>query len=64
MNLSEIDFNNIDLREAGDWPLAGRAALAVIIIAAALGAGYYFLTDAQLQELDKVTAEEITLRED
>ena len=40
MNLSEINLNDIDFREAGDWPLAGRLALAVLVIAVVLGAGY------------------------
>ena len=55
MNLSEINLSDFDLREAGEWPLAGKAVLMVLIIAAILGAGYYFFTDDQLQELDKVT---------
>ena len=64
MNLSEMNLSNFDLREAGDWPLAGKAVLAVLVIAAVLGAGYYFFTNAQLEELDRVTREEQTLRQD
>ena len=64
MNLSEINLSDFDLREAGEWPLAGKAVLMVLIIAAILGAGYYFFTDDQLQELDKVTREEQTLRQE
>ncbi len=64
MNLSEIRLSDFDLREAGDWPLAGKAVLVVLIIAAVLGAGYYFFTDDQLKELDKVTREEQTLRQE
>ncbi|KAB2921280.1 MAG: type 4a pilus biogenesis protein PilO [Candidatus Contendobacter sp.] len=64
MNLSEINLSNFDLREAGDWPLAGKAVLVVLVLAAVLGAGYYFLTNDQLAELDKVTKEEQTLRQE
>ncbi len=64
MNLSEINLSDFDLREAGDWPLAGKAVLVVLVIAAVLGAGYYFFTNSQLEELDKVTREEQTLRQD
>ena len=64
MNLSDINLSDFDLREAGDWPLAGKAVLAVLVIAALLGAGYYFFTNAQLEELDQVTREEQTLRQD
>ncbi|MDS4030212.1 MAG: type 4a pilus biogenesis protein PilO [Candidatus Contendobacter sp.] len=62
MNLSEINLSDFNLREAGDWPLAGKAVLVVLVLAAVLGAGYYFLTNDQLQELEKVTREEQTLR--
>ena len=62
MNLSEINLSDFDLREAGDWPPAGKAVLVVLVLAAVLGAGYYFLTNDQLQELEKVTREEQTLR--
>ncbi len=64
MNLSDININDIDLREAGDWPLAGKIVLIVLVIAAVLGAGYYFFTSAQLDELERVTQEEQTLRKE
>ena len=64
MNLSEINLSDIDLREAGDWPLAGKLVLAVLVMAAVLGAGYYFFTSDQLVELDRVTLEEQQLRQD
>ncbi len=64
MKLSEINLSDFDLREAGNWPLPGKIVLAVLVIAAVLGAGYYFLTSAQLEELDKVTREEQTLRQE
>lgn len=55
MNLSQINLNDIDLREAGDWPLVGKLILAVLIMAAVLGAGYYFFVSDQLVQLDKIT---------
>ncbi|MCB1777671.1 MAG: type 4a pilus biogenesis protein PilO, partial [Candidatus Competibacteraceae bacterium] len=64
MNLSEINLNDIDFREAGDWPLAGRLALAVLVIAVVLGAGYYFFTSDQLQQLETVKNEEQKLRKE
>ncbi|MCB1824997.1 MAG: type 4a pilus biogenesis protein PilO [Candidatus Competibacteraceae bacterium] len=64
MNLSEINLNDIDLREAGDWPWVGKIVLVVLVIAAVLGAGYYFFTSDRLEELDRVTREEQELRKE
>lgn len=64
MNLSEINLNDIDLREAGDWPWVGKIVLVVLVIAAVLGAGYYFFTSDRLEELDRVTREEQQLRQE
>ena len=64
MNLSEINLSDFDLREAGDWPLAGKLVLVVLVLAAVLGAGYYFFTSDQLEELDRVAREEQQLRQE
>jgi len=64
MNLSEINLRDINLREAGDWPLAGKLVLAVIIMAMVLGAGYYFFTKDQLMQLETVENEEQKLRQE
>ncbi len=64
MNLSEINLSDFDLREAGDWPLAGKLVLVVLVLAAVLGAGYYFFTNDQLEELDRVAREEQQLRQE
>ena len=64
MNLSEINLSDFDLREAGEWPLAGKVVLIVLVAAAVLGAGYYFFTNDQLQELDRVANEEQQLRQE
>lgn len=64
MNLSEINLSDMNLREAGDWPLAGKLALVVIIMAMVLGAGYYFFTKDQLMQWETVEAEEKKLRDE
>ena len=64
MNLSEINFNDINIQEAGDWPIAGKAVLMVLVVAVVLGAGYYFLISDQLNQLDTVEREEQTLRQE
>lgn len=64
MNLSEINLSDINLQEAGDWPLGGRLALAALVIAAVLGGGYYFFTSDQLIQLETVANEEQKLRQE
>lgn len=64
MNLSQINLNDIDLREAGDWPLAGKLVLAILVMAAVLGGGYYVFTKDQLAQLDQITQEEQKLRQE
>ena len=64
MNLSEINLSDFDLLEAGEWPRAGKVVLIVLVAAAVLGAGYYFFTNDQLQELDRVANEEQQLRQE
>lgn len=64
MNLSEINLSDFDLREAGEWPLAGKLVLVILIVATVLGAGYYFFTSDQLHELDRVASEEQKLRQE
>ncbi len=64
MKLSEINLSDIDLREAGDWPLAGKLVLAALVIAAVVGGGYYFFISDQLEGLDRVTREEQQLRQE
>ena len=64
MNLSEINLSDFDLREAGDWPWVGKIILAVLVVAAVLGAGYYFFTSSSLEKLDQVSNEEQKLRQE
>lgn len=64
MKLSEMNLSDFDLREAGDWPLAGKLILLVLVIIAVLGAAYYFFTSDQLAELDRIANEEQQLRQD
>ncbi|MER2513788.1 MAG: type 4a pilus biogenesis protein PilO, partial [Nitrosomonas ureae] len=64
MSLSDLNLSDINLSEAGSWPLAGRLVLALLVIAAILGAGYYVFTSDQLAELERITQEEQQLRQE
>lgn len=64
--LNEIDLNDlrdIDLADIADWPMAGRLVLVVLLIAAVLTGGYFFLIQDQLETLEEKQAEEQNLRE-
>ncbi len=60
MTLAEL--NNLDPNNMGNWPAPIKAVLVLILCGAVLGAGYYFFTQDQLLNLDKVTAEEGELK--
>ncbi len=65
MNLSEIRLDELeidDLKRIGSAPLAIKIAIIVVLCAALAVAGYFLDTTKQKIELEKVAAEEQTLR--
>nr|MDQ2697049.1 type 4a pilus biogenesis protein PilO [Pseudomonadota bacterium] len=62
MNLS--DLNNLDLNNAGRWPLPARIAAAVVVAAAAGALGYWWDTRSLLEELDGARRTEQQLRDE
>ena len=56
------ELNNFDLNNIGSAPLPLRIIVIVMLCAALIGAGYYFDTQNQLVELEKVEAKEGELR--
>jgi len=61
MTLAEL--NNLDPNNIGNWPKPIKAFLILLLCVAVLGAGYYFDTQDQIVNLDKVTAEEQQLKD-
>ncbi len=59
INLSEINW---DFNTAGSWPIAIKIAAIVLISALVAGAGIYYITLGQLEQLEKLQGEEITLK--
>jgi len=55
--ISEVDFRNI-----GEAPGIVKGGIVVLIIAALLGAGYWFLIKDQMEELDRGERREMQLR--
>lgn len=61
MDLSEL--NELDIENLGSWPLPVKIALIVIVCVLVAGGVYWFDTQDQITELDKVTTEESGLKE-
>lgn len=51
-------FSNLDPENIGNWPVLVRTLIILIVCGVVLGAGYYFDTQDQQQELTQVSAEE------
>jgi type IV pilus assembly protein PilO len=65
MNLSEIDLNDLDindLKKIGTAPLPVKIGIIIVLCAGLAAAGYFLDTTKQTAELDKVIAEEQSLR--
>lgn len=60
MNLSEL--NELDLNNIGDWPMPVKTVAVVLLCVGLAGAFYYFHTQEQLVQLERVQATERELR--
>jgi len=56
------DFNNIDIKNAGNLPLPVKAVLLLALLVLLIGAGYWFIWSPAAEELDKARAKESDLR--
>lgn len=61
---SSIELDQIDWEEPGSWPGLVKAFMLLLAFVVVLGLGYQFLAKAQIQKLETVEREEVTLRED
>ena len=57
------DFNNIDIKNAGNLPMPVKAVLLAVVFVVLLGLGYYFLLSPALEALDQEQAKEQQLRD-
>jgi type IV pilus assembly protein PilO len=55
-------FQDLQGRQAGQWPLAPRLLCAAGVMAAVIGLGYFFYWDGQFDKQKKGAKEEATLR--
>jgi type IV pilus assembly protein PilO len=51
-------FSNLDPENIGNWPILVRSIIVLFVCAGVLGSGYYFDTQYQQEEFEKVVAEE------
>jgi len=62
--MADIDLNNLDFSNVGSWPMAVKAVLIVIVAVAVLALGYFIDIQAQQSNLERITKEEQTIKED
>ena len=60
MNLK--DLNQLDFSNLGDWPVAAKTLVILVVCGLVAGAGYYLDTQDQLISLDRVASQEQALR--
>jgi len=56
-------FDNLELDNIGQWPAAAKLLLAIFLAVVVLGLGYMGLISDQIKQLDRVHAEEKTLKD-
>ncbi len=62
MNLD--DLNNLELSEIGDWPIAAKGIVALLLCVLLGIAWYYMDTEAQLLALEKAEKQELVLKKE
>lgn len=62
-SLKGFDPNDIDFNNAGSWPNSVKAIVMVVLFLALVFGGYWFFIKDQYQQLDRVAAEEASLKE-
>jgi type IV pilus assembly protein PilO len=60
-NLSN-QFQGLQGRHPGQWPIAPRLLCAAGVMVAVIGLGYFFYWQSQFEDQERMAAEEITLR--
>ncbi len=63
MKFDASQFDNLELDNIGQWPAAAKLILAIFLAVTVAFLGYMGLISDQMKQLDRVSAEEITLKE-
>lgn len=62
MALDLSQFNNLDINNIGNWPPVAKGAVIGLVCVAVIGLGYWFDTQNQLDELERVRLQENKLK--
>lgn len=62
-SLNDFDINDLDVNNAGIWPAPVKAIVVLLIFGLILGGGYWFFVKDQFTRLERVQAEEQTLKQ-
>ncbi|MCP1676879.1 type IV pilus assembly protein PilO [Natronocella acetinitrilica] len=62
MAIGNINLNELDLNDAGNWPIAVKAIVAVVILALIVAGGWHFFWKDLQSQLARVEAQETQLR--
>lgn len=60
--MKDIDLSELDLSTIGSWPAAVKGAVVAVLCIIVLGAGYFLHIQNMLDELDRVRAQENSLK--
>jgi type IV pilus assembly protein PilO len=63
VNIDMSQFDNLELDNIGQWPKAAKTVLAIFIAVVVLGLGYFLMISDNIALLERVQAEETTLKE-
>ncbi len=63
MNLADINLNDLDFSNIGNWPAASKIVIGILMVAVVLGAGFFFDTTNQFSELESLEKKETELKQ-
>lgn len=63
MALDLSQFDDLDLENLGQWPIAAKIMLSIFMAVMIAFIGYFFVISDKMQQLEQVRAEEVTLKQ-
>jgi len=63
MKFDASQFENLELDNIGQWPQAAKLVLTIFLAIVVIGLGYVGLVSGKIDQLDRVSAEEKTLKQ-